>query len=378
MPRTTTENSKGKEWGSMSSHFPSDTFFQGVIDGLTDDLKIVDRDYRVVYVNQTAARKLFKDPEEILGRKCYEAFNHFDRPCPFCTTQKTFETGETLHTEFGYTDTEGDPYFFILTTYPLRDPEGNIPYVVEVTRDVTQEKRLEQEVVKSRTLKAIGQFAAELAHEVRNPLNAISFQMALLKKIKDTCPENACADQITEVLEIVNEEIARLTKITRDFLTFTRQESLTLAPTDLREEVSAAVEFLRGDLTAKGIRVTLEAGDSPAMAMVDRNRFRQVLVNLIKNAMDALPGGGTLTLTVTRDGGGNIALTVSDDGPGIPKSLAEKIFDPFFSGKPKGTGLGLSIVKNIVEAHGGTITLVPSARGAAFRITLPEERRSVP
>ncbi len=360
-----------KKSGDSHIDFPVHDYFQGVIDGLTDDLKIVDKAYRIVYVNQTAARKLFKEPAQVLGRRCYEVFNHFDRPCPFCTTQKTFETGETLHTEFGYTDTEGDPYFFLLTTYPLRDAEGRIPFVVEITRDVTQEKRLEQELIKSRTLKAIGQFAAELAHEVRNPLNAISFQMALLKKIRETCRDTACVDRIAEVAEIVNEEIARLTKITQDFLTFTRQESLNTAPTDLREIVASAVELLRGDLEKRGITVVLEMGGAPYMAVIDRDRFRQVLVNLLRNAMDALHEGGKITVSLSSEADGEVTLTVSDDGPGIPKSLAEKVFDPFFSGKPKGTGLGLSIVKNIVETHGGTISLVPSEVGAAFKITLP-------
>ena len=360
-----------KKTGRENSDFPVQEYFQGVIDGLTDDLKIVDRDYRVLYVNRTAARRLFKEPEQVLGYKCYEVFNHFDRPCPYCTTQKTFETGETLHTEFGYTDTEGDPYFFLLTTYPLRDPRGEIPYVVEITRDVTQEKRLEQEVIRSRTLKAIGQFAAELAHEVRNPLNAISFQMALLRKIKETCTDTACVGQISEVLEIVNEEIARLTKITEDFLTFTRQESLRPVLADVREVVETALDLLRGDLDERGIKVTVETGEDPCMARIDRDRFRQVLVNLIRNAMDALPEGGQIRISVIQEGDGTCVLSVSDNGPGIPKSLARKIFDPFFSGKPKGTGLGLSIVKNIVEAHGGAIALVPSTSGTTFRITLP-------
>jgi PAS domain S-box-containing protein len=351
--------------------FPVQEYFQGVIDGLTEDLKIVDRDYRIVYVNQIASQKLFKEPGEILGQKCYEVFNHFDRPCPFCTTQKTFETGETLHTEFGYTDTEGDPYFFILTTYPLRDSEGGIPYVVEITRDVTQEKRLEQEVIKSRTLRAIGRFAAELAHEVRNPLNAISFQMALLRKVKESCADTACTDQISESLNIVNEEIARLTKITQDFLTFTRQESLKPVAVDLQEVVASAVEFLRGDLEKRGITVTQLPEGRSHRVLIDRDRFRQVLVNLLTNAMDALPEGGEITISLSTDGNGNKILTVSDTGPGIPRSLAEKIFDPFFSGKPKGTGLGLSIVKNIVEAHGGTISLEHSESGATFKITLP-------
>ena len=374
MSRETVKKGEKNGKGSGTSRdFPTDAYFQGVIDGLTDDLKIVDRAYRVVYVNRTAARKLFKEPEAILGRKCYEVFNHFDRPCPFCTTQKTFETGETLHTDFGYTDTEGDPYFFILTTYPLRSPEGDIPYVVEVTRDVTQEKRLEQEVVKSRTLQAIGRFAAELAHEVRNPLNAISFQMALLRKIKDTCTDAACVGQIAEVLGIVNEEIARLTKITQDFLTFTRRESLRLSTVDLREVAASAVDFLRGDLEKRRIAVETVWEDTPILVSIDRDRFRQVLVNLLKNAMDVLPEGGRVVIAAARDNAGQVTLTVSDNGPGIPKSLAEKIFDPFFSGKPKGTGLGLSIVKNIVETHGGTITLEPSVSGATFKITLPEE-----
>ena len=369
--RKVAENGDGLGRGEPVRGFPEDLYFQGVIDGLTDDLKIVDRAYRVVYVNKTAARKLFKEPEQILGGKCYEVFNHFDQPCSFCTTQKTFETGETLHTEFGYTDTEGDPYFFLLTTFPLRDPDGKIPYVVEITRDMTQEKRLEQEVVKSRTLKAIGQFAAEIAHEVRNPLNAISFQMALLKKIKDSCADTACGERISEVLDIVNEEIARLTKITDDFLTFTRQEALRPVPAEMGEMVASVLDFLRGDLERRGIEVTLKTDGTPKKALIDPNRFRQVLVNLLKNAMDALPKGGKITVTVSEGEGGDVVVTLSDNGPGIPKSLAQKVFDPFFSGKPKGTGLGLSIVKNIVEAHGGTITLEPSGSGATFKITLP-------
>ncbi len=351
--------------------FSTNRYFQGVIDGLTDDLKIVDAAYRVVYVNRTAAQKLFKEPSQILGRKCYEVFNHFDRPCPFCTTQKTFETGETLHTEFGYTDTEGDPYFFLLTTFPLRDPDGKIPYVVEVTRDVTQEKRLEQEIVRSRTLKAIGQFAAELAHEVRNPLNAISFQMALLKKIKNTCVDEECGDRISEVLEIVHEEIGRLTKITQDFLTFTRHESLQLVRADLREAVRSTLNFLREYVKEKQLEIVADFCDEPVFVLIDRDRFRQVLLNLAKNTVEAFTGKGTITISVRVGREGEGILRVADDGPGIPHALSKKVFDPFFSSNPRGTGLGLSIVKNIVEAHGGTITLEPSLRGAVFKIVLP-------
>jgi len=351
--------------------FSNQRYFQAVIDGLTDDLKVVDRDYRVVFVNATAAQRLFKEPRQILGRKCYEVFNHFDQPCPFCTTQQTFETGETGHTEFGYTDTDGDPYFFLLTTFPIRDEEGKILYVAEVTRDVTQEKRLEQEVIRSRTLKAIGQFAAELAHEVRNPLNAITFQMALLKKIRAEHPEDPCPRQLAEVAKVVKEEIARLTKITRDFLSFTRQESLTLEPLDLKEEVQSSLALLKGDLSAREIRATLHAESGPHVVMLDRGRFRQVMINLLSNAMDALGKGGHIVITLSTGSGKEVYMTVSDNGPGIPRELADKIFDPFFSNKVKGSGLGLSIVKNIVEAHGGTITLEPTSPGATFRITFP-------
>ncbi len=357
---------------SPAAPFSNQRYFQAVIDGLTDDLKVVDREYRVVFVNRTAARRLFKEPEQILGRKCYEVFNHFDQPCPFCTTQQTFETGETGHTEFGYTDTDGDPYFFLLTTFPIRDEEGKIPYVAEVTRDVTQEKRLEQEVIRSRTLKAIGQFAAELAHEVRNPLNAITFQMALLKKIRAEHPDDPCTDQLADVAKVVNEEIARLTKITRDFLSFTRQESLKLEPVDLETEIRSSLTLLKGELSARGITVSLEVNGGPHTVMLDRDRFRQVVINLLSNAKDALGKGGRVTITLSPGPEKTIHMTVTDTGPGIPRELADKIFDPFFSNKVRGSGLGLSIVKNIVEAHGGTITLEPESPGATFRLIFPE------
>ncbi len=352
--------------------FSAKRYFQDVIDGLTDDLKIVDRQYRVVFVNRTAAQRLFKDPHQILGRKCFEVFNHFDHPCPFCTTQRTFETGETLHTQFGYTDTDGDPYFFLLTTFPIRDKTGKIVFVVEVTRDVTQEKRLEQEVVHSRTLKAIGQFAAELAHEVRNPLNAMTFQMALLKKVHARHPNDPCTKQLAEISETVNEEISRLTKITRDFLTFTHQDSLNLKPVDVEEAVRFPLALLKGDLERSGVVVSVSKGEGPLVALLDRDRFRQVMINLLTNAMEALAGGGMVRITLTREEGGKIGVTVTDDGPGIPKPLHEKIFIPFFSTKKKGSGLGLSIVKNIVEAHGGTIALEPTSEGASFKMIFPE------
>lgn len=356
---------------SQSVKFSAKRYFQNLIDGLTDDLKVVDRQYRVVFVNQTAAQRLFKKPEQILGRKCYEVFNHFDHPCPFCTTQQTFETGETLHTEFGYTDTDGDPYFFLLTTFPIRDTEGEIPFVVEVTRDVTQKKRLEQEVIRSRTLKAIGQFAAELAHEVRNPLNAITFQTALLKKIRAERPDDPCTRQLSEVAKVVDEEIARLTKLTQDFLTFTRQESLKREPVNLREAIQSSLALLKGDLEAHGIGVSVDEGKGPYIALLDRARFRQVIINLLSNAMDALSNGGEIKITLSSGPDRMINVTFTDTGPGIPRPLAEKIFDPFFSSKPKGSGLGLSIVKNIVEAHGGTITLEPVPTGTSFKMTFP-------
>jgi len=360
-----------KQSGTQSPGFPASKYFQNVIDGLTDDLKIVDPQYRVVYVNEKAAQRLFKSPDQILGQKCYEIFNHFDKPCPYCTTLKTFATGETLHTEFGYTDTEGDPYFFLLTTFPVRNEHGEIPYVVEITRDVTQEKRLEQELIKSRTLKAIGQFAAELAHEVRNPLNAISFQMALLKKIKTEYPNDPCTGQLLEATAVVNEEIARLTKITQDFLTFTRQESLRREPVDLKDVVNSSVNLLKGDLEPSRIDVSVSEKDGPHVAMLDRDRFRQVIINLLSNSINALGKKGKIEISLASGTQDTIIMTVSDNGPGIPRSLSKKVFDPFFSGSPKGSGLGLSIVKNIVEAHGGTIILEPTDAGAFFKIMLP-------
>jgi len=356
--------------GKPGTYFPTGDYFQDVIDGLTDDVKIVDPDYRVVYVNRTAATRLFKSPEQILGRKCYEVFNHFDAPCPYCTTQETFLSGKTLHNEFGYTDTLGNPYFFILTTFPIKNAAGNIPYVVELTRDVTQEKRLEQEVVKSRTLKAIGQFAAELAHEVRNPLNAISFQMALLKRIRGEVPEDPCASEISGIVAVVEEEIKRLTRITRDFLTFTRQETLSVRACDLAALIQESLSFLDNDFRQKGISVVFDIPGNSITGTLDPDRFKQVFLNLFTNAADAMDTGGTLGITLSASPD-TVEIQVSDTGRGVPKALAQKIFDPFFSTKSLGTGLGLSICKNIVEAHGGTLSLDIAGKQTIFKISLP-------
>lgn len=180
---------------------------------------------------------------------------------------------------------------------------------------------MEQEVVRSRTLKAIGQFAAELAHEVRNPLNAITFQMVLFKKFKAERSDDPCTRQLSEIAEVVDEEIARLTKITRDFLSFTRQESLKREPVNLREAIESSLTLLRGDLESHGIGVSIDEKDGPHIALLDRGRFRQVVVNLVNNAMDALHRGGEVEITISPGPDGMITVTFTDNGPGIPRSL---------------------------------------------------------
>jgi two-component system sensor histidine kinase HydH len=224
---------------------------------------------------------------------------------------------------------------------------------------------LARSIHRSEQLAAVGQLAAGVAHEVRNPLTSIKMLVeAALRR-----PEGKGLTR--EDLQVIHAEVKRLEGTVQGFLDFARPPRLQRAPCDLRAVVAQSVELVRSRAKQQGVTVDVRQPDGALTADVDGGQITTVLVNLFLNALDAMPRGGRLEVCAEASGDGAV-LRVADTGPGLAAGVAPRLFTPFVSTKPTGTGLGLSISRRILEEHGGAIRAGNRPEGGAvFTVTLP-------
>jgi signal transduction histidine kinase len=217
-------------------------------------------------------------------------------------------------------------------------------------------------LLRSERLAAIGRIAAQITHEIRNPLSSISLNA---EELGERAP------QARELCDAIVREVDRLTAITEEYLRFARLPKPQMQRADLNDTVRDLLEFVRPELDAARVRVTTSL--SPALPRVhaDVAQLRQLLLNLLRNAREAMGSGGTLHV-VTRGGEASVEVEVRDSGPGIPPERLARIFDPFFTTKERGTGLGLAMAQEIAQEHGGQLSCesVPG-QGTSFTLRLP-------
>ena len=258
-----------------------------------------------------------------------------------------------------------------------RDAHGIVYRVSGIHLDVTDRKRAEEELARSRDalhqsekLSAMGSLLAGVSHELNNPLAAIVGQAEMLEEDSRGTPLEARARKISSAAE-------RCARIVQTFLAMARQKAPEKALVDVNDLISSALEITDYALRTSGVAVRVTFGTSMPPVEGDRDQLHQVLVNLIVNAQQAMEGqeqfDKTLTIRTSVAQTGGIFIDVCDTGPGVADAVRKRLFEPFFTTKPQGsgTGVGLSFSQGVVEAHGGTLTIEPSRRGAHFRIALP-------
>ncbi|HXG11285.1 MAG TPA: ATP-binding protein, partial [Gemmataceae bacterium] len=240
--------------------------------------------------------------------------------------------------------------------------------VVEVTERLQQQQR---EMLRAEQLSAVGQLAASVAHEVRNPLTSVKLLVEAALRSKDPKPLSP------DDLQVIHDEVLRLEQTVQSFLDFARPTPPRRSICDLRDVAAHAAELVRPHARQQGVEIILCTPDRPLSADVDRGQMETVLINLFINALDAMPHGGRLEVEAgpvgnPRNGAAAHFLRIRDTGSGIPAEMFPRLFTPFASSKPTGTGLGLSICRRIVEEHGGEIIAANHPEGGAcFTITLP-------
>lgn len=247
--------------------------------------------------------------------------------------------------------------------------EAHAPTVVLVGVDVTKERELERRARQNERLAAAGALAAGLAHEIRNPLNGASLHLSVIERGLARTPDVPLP--MREAADVLRAEIWRLGGLVTDFLEVSRPKPLVLAECDLNELAKAVRTLLGPEAEARKVSLTVEPFHFPVVSRVDVERTKQVLVNLVRNALDAVREGGAVTLRVRRLPE-HVEIEVADNGSGIADPSAP-IFDAFYTTKDRGTGLGLSIVQRIVTDHGGEVSFASRPGATVFTVRLPAE-----
>jgi two-component system sensor histidine kinase PilS (NtrC family) len=268
---------------------------------------------------------------------------------------------------------DGSEFPIGYTLSPLLDASGNPSGLLLSFQDLTEIKTLRNQAERGRQLAVLGQLATGLAHEIRNPLSSISGSVEMVLEGNALSPEDA------RLLGIVISEVERLNSLVTTMLQVGRPTRIETERLDLRSIASDVVAVARAEASASnGLQIEEIAPQEPLMARVDPDRMRQVVWNLVKNAVQASPRRGRVEVRTGRNQDGRPFLEVADEGPGISASRRERLFDMFYSGRSHGVGLGLALVKQIVDQHQGQIEVVDRAgRGTCFRVTLPTEQESV-
>ncbi len=268
---------------------------------------------------------------------------------------------------------DGSEFPMGYTLSSLLDADGNPSGLLLAFQDLTEIKNLRDQAERAQRFAALGQLATGLAHEIRNPLSSISGSVEMVRD------GNTLSDEDTRLLGIVISEVERLNSLVTTMLQVGRPSQIQTEEVDLRLIASEVVAVARGEATdSNGLEIREIEPEEPVIAVVDPDRMRQVVWNLVKNAVQASPHRGRVEVRTGRDERGRAFLEVADEGPGIEEAQRERLFDMFYSGRRHGVGLGLALVRQIVDQHKGRIEILDRDRaGTCFRVTLPSAEESV-
>lgn len=350
---------------------------QAVLDGITDLMVVLSEDLRIQQVNHVFT-EWFPGIDPI-GRTCHEVFRDQNGRCEDCPALRSLDQGEIVKDLCIYKVGDKFRHFEIIAS-PLKMTEKGERSVLVFKRDVTREKEFQAQFYQAEKMATIGALAAGVAHEINNPLTAISgFAEGLRRRLGriENRVEPEVYEDFREYTETIVQECSRCRDIVQTLLTFSRPVVTSLWPVDLNRCVNDTLFLLKHHFKERhGIAVQTELQPDLPKIMGDESQLKQVIINLVTNAFDAVGDGGGIHLVTRRRDGGGVELLVEDTGCGIAAELQEKLFEPFFTTKPvgKGIGIGLSTCYAIVKNHQGEITVTSEeGKGASFKVSLPGE-----
>ena len=345
---------------------------QAVFDAISDSVVIYDHRGCVQHRNHVCPR-LFPT-ETLIGRSCKALFHpELDHSPDQCPVERTLN-GEPTQISFFTTKEGGENRYFDIVATPIQDPKEHTRALVFI-RDVTDKRLHELQLMQAEKMSSIGMLAAGVAHEINNPLTSVAgYAEALLRRFRD---ESGLADDprlkdFRKYLEVIIRESYRCKGIIDSLLSFSRKSEGSIGLVDINEVLSEVLELVRHKARNEKIEIR-EAMGALSMIKGDAAGLRQVFMNLTMNALQAIEGPGRIEIATTeRDN--MVTATITDTGCGIPSTLMDQIWDPFFTTKDvgRGIGLGLAVSYNIIKKHGGEIHVESKqGKGSKFTVRLP-------
>ncbi len=326
---------------------------ENILQSVPSGVVSFDQDLTITKINVSAEKILDMKEHDVVGKSYRDIFGN--PVAGLIEKRETIERGETA-----YVTKAGKRMWIGLSMSPLRDGSDNIIGQILVFTDLSELKAFQSRTELRERLSTLGEMSAGIAHELRNPMAVISgYTKILMKKVDDASKP---------AVEAIAREVSVMDRIITDFLSFAKPAEPVFSDVDLKELIEGCISGLSGCMGS--VNVVRETDGLPVIA-ADEVLLRQSFTNLIQNAAEAMPDGGELRITGSY--GDGLSIAISDTGHGIPESMREKVFLPFFTTKERGTGLGLSIVHKTITSHGGSISVESSDRGTTFLIRLPKK-----
>ncbi len=345
---------------------------RSIFDSIPQSYYIIDKEYVITGINHARAERASQTPRDLFGRVCYQVLYGLKMPCPGCQVMATFQTGKSTRRTLVENIKKGKSTDWQITTYPVFDVSNEVDRVVLLEEDITENRKMEVEVLQSEKLVAVGQLAAGIAHEINNPLTSILVNtQILLQDLPEDQKENI------ESLKLIEMAAIRSSQVIKNLLGLVRKETYEFEEMDLNETIQSALMMVSHEFLTRQIKITFNRAEQLPPYQGSASHLQGVWINLLINAIEAIgEKKGEIKITTYYDSG-TFYVEFRDTGVGISEENLGRIFEPYFTTKRSGhgTGLGLSLVKRTIQVHGGQIMVDSSPdEGARFTIILPENR----
>jgi PAS domain S-box-containing protein len=335
-------------------------YHESIVRSLRTGVVVTDRRLSVTSTNRAAEAHWGLDPAKVRGRSLGDVESMRPLVDRLGSLRDLLERSETTHLEALHVG----ELLADVTVAPLLNEKDQVLGLVVALEDVTETVRTKEALIRSERLAAIGRMSAHVTHEIRNPLSSIGLNAEMLR-------DAAEGGEAETLCEAIIREVDRLTAITEEYLKFARLPRPELVAFDIGELLTTIAVFVRRDCEAANVKLLLEVPAELPAIQIDADQIRQAILNLVRNAKESMPEGGTILLGARLEGA-SLALFVKDQGAGIPPEALDRIFDPFYSTKLTGTGLGLALCQQIVTEHGGQLRVSSRVGGGSeFCIVMP-------
>ncbi|SFU31051.1 ATP-binding protein [Alicyclobacillus macrosporangiidus] len=332
---------------------------------LDEALVVAVTDHRgnITFANEKFCEISKYSHEELLGQNHRIVNSGYHSKEFFRQMWRTIARGQVWRGEIRNRAKDGTYYWMDTTIVPLLNERGKPYKYVSFRIDITERKRAEELLRRSDKIEAAAQLASSIAHEIRNPLAAIKWSLQTLQLE---------GDENRKQVDLILSEIDRIDGIVGDFLMLAKPGDSAVQMGDIRTLLASTVQLMQIHARKQGVRIVMDFADPLPSVRMAESQMKQVFINLIKNAIEAMPGGGQITVHAEPLEPGRVRVRVVDQGPGIPEDQLARLGEPFFTTKEKGTGLGLMISDKIVKQHGGTLSIQSQVgKGTTVEVVLP-------